>query len=99
MCSRKCVGPRMEPWGSPALTDALVKTFYLEPLKVVFYWEKKKKGQISDLKFDELCLLSLLSSFVCCNNAWEWSYGSIISWGIVSSRELAIGILQQQTFI
>ena len=46
MYSRKSAGPRMEPWGTPA---SLVKTSLPEPLEAVYYWGKKKKGQISDL--------------------------------------------------
>ena len=38
MCSRKSVGPRIEPWGTPALTGYSVA----EPLEVVYYWEKTK---------------------------------------------------------
>ena len=44
MYSRKSVGARMESWG----------TFHPEPLEAVYYKEKKKLGQISDLKFHRL---------------------------------------------
>ena len=37
--------------------DILVKTSYPKPLQAVYYWEKKKQGQILDLKFHkpEVC--------------------------------------------
>ena len=31
----------------------IVNTFHPEPPKAVYYWEKKKLGQISDLKFHQ----------------------------------------------
>ena len=37
MYSRKSVGPRMEPGGTPALTGYLVKTFHSELLEAVYY--------------------------------------------------------------
>ena len=51
MYSRKSVGPRMEPWGTPALTGYCCEDFHSKPLEAVHHWEKKKWGQISDLKF------------------------------------------------
>ena len=39
----------MEPWGTPALLDILVKTFDPEPLEVVYYWEKKGLGEEQEL--------------------------------------------------
>ena len=40
MCSRKSVGPRMEPSGTQALTYILMKTSHSEALKVVYYRDK-----------------------------------------------------------
>ena len=37
MYSRKSVGPRMEPWGNPALTRYSCEDFPPEPLEVVYY--------------------------------------------------------------
>ena len=51
MYSRKSVGVRMDPWGTPELLDILVKISHPEPPKATYYWEKKKNGQILDLKF------------------------------------------------
>ena len=42
MCSKKCVGPRMGPGETPALTGILVNTFHPEPFEAVYYREKKK---------------------------------------------------------
>ena len=42
MYTRKSVGPRMEPWGTPPLTGFLANTSHPDPLKPVYYWEKKK---------------------------------------------------------
>ena len=41
----------MEPWGRPALTGYSCEEFHPEPVEAVCYWEKKKWGQMSDLKF------------------------------------------------
>ena len=49
MYDRKSVGPRMEPRGT--LTGYSCEDFNPEPLKDVYYWEKKKYGQISYQKF------------------------------------------------
>ena len=37
MYSRKSVGPRIESWGTPALTG-----YSREDFPSVYYWEKKK---------------------------------------------------------
>ena len=42
MYSRKSVGTRMDPWGTPALMDILVKTSHPELSEAAYYWEKKK---------------------------------------------------------
>ena len=51
MYSGKCVGPRIEPCGTPVLTGYPCEDFHPEPPKAVHYWEKKKYSQISNLKF------------------------------------------------
>ena len=43
MYNRKNIGPRIEPLGTPALTEFFVKTYHPEPLKAVYY---SKKGKI-----------------------------------------------------
>ena len=42
MYSRKSVGTRMEPWGTPALTGYSCEDFHPEPLEAIYYWERKK---------------------------------------------------------
>ena len=42
MNSRKSVRPRMEPWGTPALTGYSFEDFPLEPLKAAYYWQNYK---------------------------------------------------------
>ena len=44
--SRKGVGPRIELWGTPALTEYSCENSHLEPPEAVYYWEEKKYGQI-----------------------------------------------------
>ena len=41
----------MKPGKIPALLYISTKTSHPEPLKVVYYWEKTKQGQIPDLNF------------------------------------------------
>ena len=36
MCSGKSVGPKMEPQGTPALLDILMKTFHAEAPQTVY---------------------------------------------------------------
>ena len=49
--SRKSVGPRIGLEELQHELYILVKTSHPEPPEVVYYQEKKKQGQISDLKF------------------------------------------------
>ena len=43
MYSRKKVQPRIEPWGTQALTlDVLVRTSHPESPEAVYYWEKEE---------------------------------------------------------
>ena len=42
MYSTKSVGPRIEPWETPALTGYSYKTCYPGPSKAVYYCEKSK---------------------------------------------------------
>ena len=45
MNSRKRVGPKIEPSGTPSLMDILVKTSHSNPLEAVCYSKKKKWGK------------------------------------------------------
>ena len=55
LTSRLCVeikGPRMESWGTPALTGYFCENVTSKTtLKAACYWEKTKQGQISDSRF------------------------------------------------
>ena len=42
MYSRKSVGSRIVPWGTPALTEYYCKEFHPEQTEAIYYWEKKK---------------------------------------------------------
>ena len=42
MYSRKSVGPRMKPWGTPALTGYSSEDFPPEKIEVIYYWERIK---------------------------------------------------------
>ena len=48
---KKSVGARKEPWGTPALTGCSCEDFHSEQTEVVYYWQKNKKDQMSDMKF------------------------------------------------
>ena len=42
MYNKKSAGPRMEPWGTPALLAGYsCEDFPPQPPAVVYYWEKK----------------------------------------------------------
>ena len=41
MYNKKSAGPRMEPWGTPALAGYSCEDFPPQPHAVVYYWEKK----------------------------------------------------------
>ena len=51
MYSRKTVGLRVEPQGTPALTGYSYKNVSSKTLKAVYYLEKMKQGQILELEF------------------------------------------------
>ena len=53
MYSRKSVGPRKTLEKLQHSLDILVKIYHPEPLEAIYYCEKKKQGQISDLKVCE----------------------------------------------
>ena len=42
MCSRKSVGPKIDPWWTPVLTGYSCEYFHQEPHEANNYLEKKK---------------------------------------------------------
>ena len=70
MCSRKSVGPRLEPGGTPALTGYFCEDFPSRATQSRLLPRKEEIGQISDLKFHKTYVFEEDQHAKLCQKPW-----------------------------